>query len=64
MQVWIRPSLTPRQKNNTFQFYENEKHTKNFAGTNSKLLDIYKDEKHILTLIKCNTNVGSDLINI
>lgn len=34
-------------KNNAFQFYKNKKHTKNFARMDSKLFNIYKNEKYI-----------------
>lgn len=40
------PSSKP--ENNTFQFYNEEKHIKNFLGIDSKLFNIYKNEKHIL----------------
>jgi len=37
-----------RLKSNRFQFFEDEKKTQNFARTNSKHSDIYRDEKYIL----------------
>ena len=43
-----KPNSGP--KNNTFWFYEDEKHTKNYAGANFELFDIYRDEKHILAI--------------
>ena len=49
-QVRIRPSLASNQKNNTFLFCEDEKHTENFARINSEHFDIYKNKKYILAL--------------
>jgi len=39
-----KPNSGP--KNNTFWFYEDEKHTKNYAGANFELFDIYWDKKY------------------
>jgi len=42
------PSLPLGKKNNTFQFYEDKKHIKNFAGTDFELFNIYNYEKDFL----------------
>ena len=44
-----KPNSKP--KNNTFQYHKDEKHNKNFARMNFKL-NIYKNQKHILTFLK------------
>ena len=41
-------------QNNTFQFCEDEKHTRNFTGMNFKFFHIYRDEKYI-SLLKTQT---------
>lgn len=46
----FKPSSKP--KNITFQFYEDKTYTKKFAGIDSVLFYIYKDEKHILAFLK------------
>ena len=42
-------------KNNTFQFYKDEKHTENFVEMYSKLLNIYRGGKYILVKTKTLT---------
>ena len=65
-QVRIRPSLASNQKNNTFLFCEDEKHTENFARINSEHFDIYKNKKYILALfllLKKKRNATNILFN-
>lgn len=47
--------LDSEEKNNTFQFYKDEKYINLFTKINSKLFNIYRDKKHMLEEKKTTT---------
>ncbi|KAL2962893.1 hypothetical protein AAZX31_17G169400 [Glycine max] len=46
------PKSSFEPKYHIFTFCEDEKHTRNFVGTNSEYFDIYRNGKHILAIKK------------